>query len=64
MKRLALRRRPPEATLSWLTTPVGKPRRLVLRRWARPESLVEHPDITAEREAAVIDHLSGDEPAA
>jgi aminoglycoside phosphotransferase (APT) family kinase protein len=84
----ALRRRPPESTLSWVTSSVGdgsriislrrlphggwhanhaltvidgsgEARRLVLRRWARPEWIVEDPDFTAEREAAVLDQLSG-----
>lgn len=32
--------------------------RLVLRRWARPEWVVEDPDFTAAREAAVLDLLS------
>jgi aminoglycoside phosphotransferase (APT) family kinase protein len=83
----ALRRRPPQATLSWVITSVGEgsritslrrlphggwhanhaltvvdrageAHRLVLRRWARPEWVVEDPDFTAEREATVLNQLS------
>ena len=83
----ALRRRPPERTLRWVTDSIGagsriaslrrlteggwhanhaltvvdrhgRPHRLVLRRWARPEWELEDPDFTAEREALVLDLLS------
>jgi aminoglycoside phosphotransferase (APT) family kinase protein len=37
----------------------GKAHRLVLRRWARPEWIVEDPDFTAEREAGVLELISG-----
>jgi hypothetical protein len=37
----------------------GRPHRLVLRRWARPEWELEDPDFTAEREALVLELLSG-----
>jgi aminoglycoside phosphotransferase (APT) family kinase protein len=37
----------------------GAEHRLVLRRWARPEWADEDPDFTAEREAAMLDLLSG-----
>jgi aminoglycoside phosphotransferase (APT) family kinase protein len=37
----------------------GAEHRLVLRRWARPEWAEEDPEFTAEREAAVLDLLSG-----
>jgi phosphotransferase family enzyme len=36
----------------------GSAHRLVLRRWARPERIVEDPDFTAEREATVLELLS------
>jgi aminoglycoside phosphotransferase (APT) family kinase protein len=36
----------------------GRPHRLVLRRWARPEWELEDPDFTAEREARVLELLS------
>jgi aminoglycoside phosphotransferase (APT) family kinase protein len=83
----ALRRRPPDATLNWVTRSIGdgsrivslrrlthggwhanhalsvvdragEAHRLVLRRWARPEWIVEDPDFTAEREAAALNQLS------
>jgi aminoglycoside phosphotransferase (APT) family kinase protein len=37
----------------------GAAHRLVLRRWARPEWAEEDPEFTAEREAAMLDMLSG-----
>jgi aminoglycoside phosphotransferase (APT) family kinase protein len=37
----------------------GRVRRLVLRRWARPEWKIEDPDFTPEREAAVLELLCG-----
>jgi len=37
----------------------GAIRRLVLRRWARPEWRVEDPDFTPQREAAVLELLAG-----
>jgi hypothetical protein len=36
----------------------GRPHRLVLRRWARPDWQIEDPDFTAEREACVLGLLS------
>jgi aminoglycoside phosphotransferase (APT) family kinase protein len=36
----------------------GSAHRLVLRRWVRPEWIVEDPDFTAEREATVLELLS------
>jgi aminoglycoside phosphotransferase (APT) family kinase protein len=36
----------------------GRARRLVLRRWARPEWIAEDPDFTATREAAVLELLA------
>jgi aminoglycoside phosphotransferase (APT) family kinase protein len=36
----------------------GKAHQLVLRRWARPEWIMEDPDFTAEREATVLEVIS------